>query len=396
MNGQTFVFAGGGTGGHLYPGLAVADALKSIQPTAAITFLTTDRAMDRELLGRTIFQQVPQCVRPFSSRPWKWPAFWLAWRPSVAAAKAMFAKQRPAAVVGLGGYAAGPGVVAAKQMGIRTAILNPDAIPGRANKFLAQRSDLVVMQWDASRKHFPESANCRAIGCPIRAAFTTAQRAAGETIKGVPVLEALWDGGEGGKTTRSRRAFNLAYNRPVLLVTGASQGAKTVNEAMASIWPTFLAENPEWQLLHLTGKSDEAAVRAVYQRAKLPPASTHVLAFTHEMWHAIAAADVVVSRAGASTLAELTALGKPSILLPYPFHRDRHQHANAEVLVEIGAALLVEDTKEADTTAPPLLSALQALAARERRAAMSEAAMKLSRPHAAEAVARWMLGETDL
>jgi UDP-N-acetylglucosamine--N-acetylmuramyl-(pentapeptide) pyrophosphoryl-undecaprenol N-acetylglucosamine transferase len=396
MNGQSFVFAGGGTGGHLYPGLAVADALKSIQPTAAITFLTTDRALDRELLGRTIFRQLPQSVRPFSTRPWKWPGFWLAWRASIAAAKALFAAQPPAAVVGLGGYAAGPGVVAAKQMGIRTAILNPDAVPGRANRYLAKRSNLVVMQWDASRKHFPESANCRALGCPIRAAFTTAQRAAGETIKGVPVLQALWDGGEGGKTTRSRRAFDLAYNRPVLLVTGASQGARTVNEAIAAIWPKFLAEHPEWQLLHLTGKADEAQIQAAYKRAKLPPASTHVLAFTHEMWHAIASADVVVSRAGASTLAELTALGKPSILLPYPFHRDRHQHANAEVLVEIGAALLVEDTKDTETTAPQLLSALQSLAERERRAAMAEAAMKLSRPHAAEAVARWMLGETEL
>ena len=396
MNGQTFVFAGGGTGGHLYPGLAVADALKSIQATAAITFLTTDRALDRELLGRTVYQQVPQTVRPFSSRPWKWPAFWLAWRRSVAAAKALFAKQRPAAVIGLGGYAAGPGVVAAKQMGIRTAILNPDAIPGRANRFLAKRSDLVVMQWDTSRKHFPETANCRAVGCPIRPAFTTAQRAAGATIKGVPVLQALWDGGEGGKTLGARRVFDLAYNRPVLLVTGASQGARTVNESIAAIWPKFLLAHPEWQLLHLTGKTDEAAVREAYKRARLPRGSTHVLAFTHEMWHAIAAADVVVSRAGASTLAELTALGKPSILLPYPYHRDRHQHANAEVLVDVGAALLVEDTKSAETTAPALLTALQALAERERRNAMAEAAMKLSRPHAAEAVARWMLGETDL
>ncbi|MBI5865518.1 MAG: UDP-N-acetylglucosamine--N-acetylmuramyl-(pentapeptide) pyrophosphoryl-undecaprenol N-acetylglucosamine transferase [Planctomycetes bacterium] len=394
MNAPFFVFAGGGTGGHLYPGLAVAEMLKHLSPTAAVTFLTSSRPLDRELLDKTIYQQTPQSVRPFSSRPWHWLGFWRAWRESVRQARELYSKRRPEAVLGLGGFAAGPGVVAARELGIRTAILNPDAVPGRANRYLAPRADMVVLQWDVSRVHFPERANCRPLGCPIRAAFTSAQRASGATIKGVPVLEALWDTGEASRSVGGRRALGLAPNRPVLLVTGASQGARTVNQATAAIWPKFSASHPDWQLLHLTGNADADEIRRAYREAGIAESSARVLPFTHEMWHAIAAADVVVSRAGASTLAELTALGKPSILLPYPFHRDRHQHANAQVLVDAGAAMLVEDTKETTTTARPLLAALERLADRERRQTMAEAALKIARPHAAESVARWMLGES--
>lgn len=396
MTGSNFVFAGGGTGGHLYPGLAVAEMLKRLLPTAAITFLTTDRPLDRDLISRTVYEQVPQSVRPFTTNLWQWPKFYSAWRKSVAAATALLEEKRPQAVVGLGGYAAGPGVVAARKLGIRTAILNPDAIPGRANRYLAKRTDLVVMQWDDSRAHFPKNANCRTLGCPIRAAFTLTHHEAGATIKGVPVQEALWDGAEGAKASRGRSSFGLAYNRPVLLVTGASQGARTVNESVTRIWPEFLKRFPDWQLLHLTGTADEAATRKAYDRANLPRSSTHVQAFTHEMWNAIAAADVVISRAGASTLAELTALGKPGILLPYPFHKDRHQHANAEVLVRAGAAVLVEDTKDAETTAGPLLTALVQFADARKREKMSAAALTLARPAAAESVARWMLGESSV
>ncbi|TWT44217.1 UDP-N-acetylglucosamine--N-acetylmuramyl-(pentapeptide) pyrophosphoryl-undecaprenol N-acetylglucosamine transferase MurG [Phycisphaerae bacterium RAS1] len=363
MPAPRFVFAGGGTGGHLYPGLAVADALRRLQPDADITFFTTDRALDRELLGKTTYHQAPQPVRPFSSRPWHWPAFWLAWSKSVSAARRAFQEHRPAAVLGLGGYAAGPPVVAARKLGIRTAILNPDAIPGRANRFLARYCDRVFMQWEASRRNFPAGAPCVACGCPIRSTFATADRAAG------------------------RAFFKLDADRPLLLVTGASQGARTVNEAALAGWPDFFREHPEWQLLHLSGVGNDEALREGYRRCG---AAAQVLAFTHEMHLAIAAADLVVSRAGASTLAELTAIGRPSILLPYPYHRDRHQHANARVLSDAGAAILLEDWKDAARNRGPLLEALRRAAGAERRTTMASAAAKLGRPTAADEVARWM------
>jgi UDP-N-acetylglucosamine--N-acetylmuramyl-(pentapeptide) pyrophosphoryl-undecaprenol N-acetylglucosamine transferase len=343
----------------------VAAALVEREPGAEITFFTTTRELDRELLGRTAFAQVEQPVRPLTVHPLRLAGFLWSWRASVRAARSWLRDRRPRAVLGLGGYAAGPPVVAARSLGMRTAILNPDAIPGRANRYLAQRADLVVLQWDVSRERLPGAVACETLGCPIRAEFARVQRDEG------------------------RARFGLDAKRPVLLVTGASQGARTVNRAMQAVWPEFAAKHAEWQLLHLSGALDEAGTRAAYAAAGVPAT---VLAFTHEMWLALAAADVVVSRAGASTLAELTALGLPSILFPYPYHRDRHQHANAQVLVDGGAAEMIEDQLEAELNRGPLLAALERLADSSVREGMGRAARGLGRPDAAAAVAEWLVG----
>lgn len=366
---QRIAFAGGGTGGHLYPGLAVAAAVRRRLPATRISFFTTQRGLDRNLLSRTDYEQVEQDVRPFTVRPWRWPAFIRAWRRSVCAAIESFEVQRPSAVLGLGGYAAGPPVIAARKLGIRTAILNPDAVPGRANRFLSRRCDLVAMQWEASRVHFRAAATTEVMGCPIRAEFATARAEDGQRI------------------------FGLDPARPTLLVTGASQGARSLNETLCHVWPEFLQKHPAWQLLHLTGVSDEERTRNAYGRAG---AAAIVMAFTHDMPAALAAADLVISRAGASTLAELTALGKPSILLPYPYHRDRHQHANARVLVSAGAAVLVEDRREAEPNRAPLLAALEHCAGATARAEMAAAAARLGRRDAAENIAAWLTGGTEL
>lgn len=366
MDAPQFVLAGGGTGGHLYPGIAVAHAIQRLRPDARVTFLTTSRDLDRQLLERTPFGRLPQTVRPFSTKPWQWPAFYFAWASSVRAAKRLLREKRAAAVLGLGGYAAGPPVVAAQNLGIRAGILNPDAIPGRANRFLAKRCQLVCLQWDESRRYFPPTAPCQTLGCPIREAFGGAT---------VPRAEA-------------RRHFNLHPEQRVVLVTGASQGASTINNAIPRIWPEFSRRFPGWQIFHLTGAAHEVHTRAAYAAAGIPAT---VLGFTHDMPIALSAADIVISRAGASTLAELTALGRASILLPYPYHRDRHQHANAQVLVDRGAALLMDDLLDAEKNAPQLLDALAILADDARRTATEAAARTLGRPHAADAVAAWML-----
>ncbi len=361
MSTNTFVFAGGGTGGHLFPGIAVAHALREQQPAAQVTFFTTDRPLDRQLLEPMGCEQVIQPVRPFTLHPLRIPGFLRAWRRSVRAARAWLASRQPRAVLGLGGYAAGPAVVAAHSMGLRTAILNPDAIPGRANRHLARQADLVVVQWEVSRRQFPPATHCETLGCPIRPGFANADRAAGCA------------------------RFDLDPRRPVLLVTGASQGARTINEAMVRVWPAFQRENPDWQLLHLSGPGDEAAVRHAYDQAAVPH---HVLSFTAEMPLALAAADLVIARAGASTLAELTALGRASLLLPYPYHRDRHQHANAQVLVDAGAAILIDDQRDPAANEPLVLAALRQAADPDVRRAMAAAAAGLGRPSAAEQVAR--------
>ncbi len=363
MDERVFVFAGGGTGGHLYPGIAVAESLRELDARARPVFLTTNRPLDRQLLSPTGFEQVEQAVRPFTLHPLRLPGFWLTWRKSVAAARELIRRRRAVAVLGLGGYAAGPAVVAASQLGVPAAILNPDAIPGRANRYLGKLTKLVVLQWDSTRRHFGPEVHCETFGCPIRRQFVEADRLAG------------------------RRLFGLDPERPLLVVTGASQGAHTVNTTLMEVWPKLHKRWPDWQVLHLTGDADAAIVEQAYARSGV---AGRVLAFTHEMALALSAADLVVSRAGASTLAELTALGKPSILMPYPFHRDRHQHANAGELVARGAAELVEDYRDGVRNAPGLAMALERALAHESLGRMASAAKEMGFPGAARGVAGWL------
>ncbi len=370
MQPPTVIFAGGGTGGHLYPGLAVARALCDREPSARALFLTTDRPLDRDILRSHAMEQVVQPVRPVPSRPWRLIAFWRAWRASGAIARSVMRERRVAAVLGLGGYAAGPPVVAAHRAGVPAAILNPDVIPGRANRFLASRTDRVFAQWDATVARLP-GARVEVVGCPIRPAFRA--------------LAAKSDARDVG-----RAHFSMPAEGRLLLVTGASQGARTVNDAMVRVWPVVARRHHDWRLLHLTGAGDLQRVQSAYNAAGAPADRTTAIDFTEHMAEAIAAADVVVSRAGASTLAELTTLGRASVLLPYPFHRDRHQHANAEQLAAAGAAAVVEDARDAQQTGPQLEAALEGVIEADRYQQMSDAARRQGLPDAAHRVAAWL------
>ncbi len=359
------IFAGGGTGGHLFPAVAVAEELHRLEPNVEIEFLVTDRPIDQQILRGGGWTGVPQCVRPFTFRPWRWPVFWLSWHRAVAHARERMRRRRPAVVVGTGGYAAGPPIHAAHGLGITTALLNPDLIPGRANRHLSAKVDAVFCQWEPTAKRFPDVPLVVATGCPVRRAFL-----------GVNRDEAC-------------RVFNLDPAKQTLLVTGASQGARTVNEAVLALLGDLRGQSGRWQILHLSGTPDFEHVRRAYE-GRFDGAV--VLPFTDRMAEAIAAADLVVSRAGASTLAELTAVGRPSILLPYPFHRDMHQKANAEVLREAGAAVLLDDRIEPRLNAEKLRPILlELMMYPERLARMAAAARKIGRPEAAATVARHLL-----
>jgi UDP-N-acetylglucosamine--N-acetylmuramyl-(pentapeptide) pyrophosphoryl-undecaprenol N-acetylglucosamine transferase len=245
-------------------------------------------------------------------------------------------------------------------MGIPAYLLNPDAIPGRANRRLARLVRAVFAQWSdtVSHGHF-QHCRVRVHGCPVRTTFRTAQR------------------------TDGQQRFGLSPSLRTLLITGASQGARTINEAVTAN-SAFLASLSGWQILHLTGEADFESVKGAYKAGGV---HATVIPFTHHMPEALAVADLVISRAGASTLAEITALGRASILMPYPFHRDRHQTANALCLVRRNAAVFVEDSKTAAVNAPRLLAALRsATADGEQRDAMAKAARALGKPGAAERI----------
>jgi len=370
MSRPWLVLAGGGTGGHLYPGLAVAEAIQRLEPSVEIAVFGTQRQIDHEVVAPRGYELVPQSVRPFPAKPWHWPGFLLAWRSSVAAAKARFRVRRPAVVLGLGGYAAAPAVVAAAVLDIPTALFNPDAVPGRANRRLARHVREIFVQWEDTAREFAGSAATIAVtGCPLRPAVTAATAEQG------------------------RAAFKLDAAKRTLLVTGASQGARTINLACLEL-RDFWKQSPGWQLIHVTGKADFEAVRDAYATAGI---DARVMAYTDAMPEALAASDLAISRAGASTLAELTARGVASVLIPYPYDRKQHQRDNAAVLERAGAAVIIDDRKDPTTNAAALRETLAPLMSTDdRRSRMSAAARGLGRADAAQRIAQRLLSMGEI
>jgi len=362
--GPLVVISGGGTGGHLFPAIAAVAELRRFIPEARFLYLGTRRAIDGHILGQLEAEVVQQPLSPPTGSPLRWPEFLLELRRAKQWCRKRFAWDRPALVLGTGGYSSLPGVLEARRAGVPTVLLNPDAVPGKANRYLARKADAVFSQFERTREHFPRTVRVLALGCPVRAGFVAASREDGI------------------------RRFELNTNKLTLLVTGASQGAKTINDAVIA-QTDLLRSRPEWQVLHLTGESQREEVERAYQRQGV---AARVLAFTHHMAEAMAAADVVISRAGASTLAELTAVGRASILMPYPHHRDQHQLANAVCLAEQDAAQIVRDEMEVSRNAPALRGALSPLLDdAHRRNEMASAARSMGRVESAVNIARTLL-----
>jgi UDP-N-acetylglucosamine--N-acetylmuramyl-(pentapeptide) pyrophosphoryl-undecaprenol N-acetylglucosamine transferase len=360
---MTIFLAGGGTGGHLYPGISVAQALKTILPEAHPIFLCTEREIDRTILEPTRFEFVPQPIVPPVRTIGGLLKFWSSWRATKDILRKLFKERRPAAVLGLGGYAAGVAVKMAAHRKIPAAILNPDVIPGKANLYLLRYVQAVCCQFESTRLHLPppHETKMRLTGCPIR-----------EEMRSPP------------PRADAAKRLGLDPMLQTLVITGASQGAQTVNDAAIASLAAIQLRG--WQILHLSGKDHAAKVREGYRDAGLTAA---VIDFTPAMADVWAVADLAISRAGASSCAELTACGVPSILMPYPFHKDMHQRANAKVLVEAGAAILVDDQKDRAKNVEKLRPAMESLLYDvPKRKAMSTAAKALGKPDAAENVAQ--------
>ncbi len=326
------VMAGGGTGGHLYPGLAVADALRaraeSMRLELELIWAATPRAVDQRLLSQFGEQYVKQPVQPLVKSVKKLMGF----LERVAGELSIFGRRdlgvrRWIVWWRWGVMRRGRRRMWVAKRGIPVVLLNPDALPGLANRFLLKRADVIVTQW-------PLGANYRKglkgvvkpLGCPIR--------------------PELMD------RTREEAAGSLGIDglKKTLVVTGASLGAKTINDAMlvllgdSQVRAAF-GEEGRWQIVHLAGLEQAEAVRKAYSR--WPGLSAKVIDYCDDMASVWAVADLAIARAGASTCAELTACGVPSILMPYPFHKDMHQQANAMELVRAGAAIIVDDVKDA-------------------------------------------------
>jgi UDP-N-acetylglucosamine--N-acetylmuramyl-(pentapeptide) pyrophosphoryl-undecaprenol N-acetylglucosamine transferase len=363
MSERTIIFAGGGTGGHLYPGISVAQALAQVMPDAKPLFLCTQREIDRTILTPTGFEFVEQSIVPPVRTVGGLLKFWKNWRETKDLVKKILRERKPVAVLGLGGYAAGVAVKMASEKKIPTAILNPDVIPGKANQYLMRHVRAACCQFDETRSHVApnQQEKLRITGCPIRH----------DMIELPPNDEAA-------------RRLGLDPLLKTLVITGASQGAATVNEGVLELMPSLKLTG--WQVLHLSGKDHAESVRKGYREANI---SALVVDFTPAMADVWAVANLCVSRSGASSCAELTACGVPSILMPYPFHKDMHQRANAQVLVDHHAAVLVDDAKDRKQNAARLRPAIEPLLHdATKRHTMSTAARALGRRDASKAVAQ--------
>ncbi len=346
------LIAGGGTGGHLFPGIAIAEEVSTRHPDNDVVFVGTNRGLEARVVPQSgfVFEAITsrglkgmgalRLVLGLLTLPL---SFFEAWR--------LLRRYRPDVVVGVGGYSSGPVVLSAWLTGLPTAIQEQNALPGFTNKVLGRFVRAVFLSFESTVAFFPEK-RCHVLGNPIR--------------------KALME-----NYLRSRTAHD-GFN---VLVFGGSLGAKGLNQRVLDALDHLADLKGRLRIVHQTGKGDLEAVKQGYAARGF---QADVREFIEDMSGAYAQADLVVCRAGATTIAELTCCKKASILVPFPFATDDHQAVNAEALVEKGAAVMF---REAELTGEKLARALRELAADPKRLEkMEKAAGLLGHPEASREI----------
>jgi UDP-N-acetylglucosamine--N-acetylmuramyl-(pentapeptide) pyrophosphoryl-undecaprenol N-acetylglucosamine transferase len=351
------LIAGGGTGGHLFPGVAVAGELKASRPGLKVVFVSAGRALESRILRRAGLPLEAVPVRPLRGRSWSaWLAAVFTLPRALIAAWGLLRRHRPGLVLAVGGYAAFPLGVAAWLAGVPLAVQEQNAVPGLTNRVLARLARVVFIAFAAAQEHLP-AGKAVLTGNPVRPELVAAaQRAAQER----PPAE---------------QEFHL-------LVLGGSQGARSLNRAVCQALPRLAARRERLRFTHQTGEADREEVRAAYRRHRM---AAEVEAFFEDMGTLYGRAHLVLCRAGASTLSELTACGRAAVCVPYPHAAGDHQTLNARALVEAGAARLVPDAELDGDGVAALVCEL--MDAPERLAEMEARARDLARPQAAREIA---------
>jgi UDP-N-acetylglucosamine--N-acetylmuramyl-(pentapeptide) pyrophosphoryl-undecaprenol N-acetylglucosamine transferase len=352
---RTIVIAAGGTGGHLFPGIAVADEIKARDPGNRVVFVGTPRGLESRLVPMAGYELellpilplnnvgLLRMVRGLLALPW-----------ALLKAVLLVVRLKPAAVLGVGGYAGGPVVLVAALLGIRTVVLEPNAKPGFTNRVLKPFVRHAACSYEEARRFFGSKGVVT--GNPVRGGF-------------------------------ARIAPKWHVPPLTLLAFGGSQGARIINRTLAAALP-LLPGPDRLRIVHQTGPAGLEEVRAAYKAAGR---EAEIVPFLDDMELRFAQADLVLCRSGATTAAELTAAGKASVLVPFAQAADDHQRSNARALEEAGAARMIE---EKDLTAARLSAVVTELLDDPARVtAMEEAARGLARPDAALRVALLLDGE---
>ena len=377
---RLYVLAGGGSGGHLCPGLAVAEALGEVDGRAEVLVLCTEREIDAKLLYDSGLRYVAQPAAPLKWGLRGMMAFWRGWRASSRMCREVMEQNDVAAVLGLGGFASGPALMMGNKLGLPVAMLNPDALPGMANRWGSKYAHRIFLQWEVAKEHFGRDAGkCVVTGCPIR-------KERRQFVQCSKTDQAA-----------AKEALGLETEKLALVIVGGSLGGTNVNEAVVELLTKGgggkTVNLQGWQVLHLAGEADQKSVEESYRQARVDAV---VLAFTERMGAVLAAAELVIGRSGGSTLAEIAALGVASILLPYPYHKDNHQWRNGHVLADAGAAKMVADCCDAEETAARLQPVVaELLASKATRGEMANAARAIGRVDAAKVVAEQLKQMAD-
>ncbi|MFD4711215.1 glycosyltransferase [Streptomyces sp. NPDC058430] len=355
------VIGAGGTGGHIYPGLALAEALRRADPDAVISFVGTERGLETELIPGAGFRLHTVDMIPFDpalgARRYLLPA---ALVRSGAQCRGILRAQGAQVAVGMGGYPSAPVIVGARMAGLPSVIHESNAVPGRANQFAARLTPHIAVAFERSRAHLSGGEGADTVGMPIAAQLATLDRSA---------LRA-----------EARRAFGIRDGARVVLFNGGSLGAARLTEAAVGLAARW-RHRPG---LHLLIKTGPAALDETRRRLGDSPVAQAV-PYLDRMDLAYAVADLVVCRAGSATVAELATTKVPAVLVPYPHAPGDHQTHNARVLSDAGAAHLVPD---GETTAERLAALVEPLLADPSRlAAMGRAADPGNHAHAADLLA---------
>jgi UDP-N-acetylglucosamine--N-acetylmuramyl-(pentapeptide) pyrophosphoryl-undecaprenol N-acetylglucosamine transferase len=308
------VIACGGTGGHLFPGIAVAEVLQD--RGHEVMLLVSEKDIDAVALsGRTNFQveKLPTVGLPSPFSPALF-GFTRRFVESLSLCRSIYRKFNPDAVLGMGGFTSTAPVLAGRFRGIATFIHESNAVPGKANRWTARVVNAVMLGFKECAPFFPKT-RTEVTGTPVRTELVRLDRA------------------------DSRRKLGLRKDLPTLLVMGGSQGASGINQALIKALP-FLQGVP-LQVIHLSGVRDERLVGDNYRRENVP---AYIGAFHHQMEEVYSAADLVVARAGAASLAEFAGFSLPGILIPFPYAADDHQTRNAEIYARADAAILLKQS----------------------------------------------------
>jgi UDP-N-acetylglucosamine--N-acetylmuramyl-(pentapeptide) pyrophosphoryl-undecaprenol N-acetylglucosamine transferase len=360
------LISGGGTGGHIYPALSIAGAIKCKDASAEFLFVGTLHGMEAELVPRAGYPlktihlygfQRRISLRNIKNLFWTGKSLW--------DVKKILRDFQPDVVIGTGGYVCGPVVWVAARSGIPTLIQEQNAFPGVTNRILSRIVDVVALGYkEAAPKFAGRKARVIVTGNPVREDLLTEKREA------------------------ACRHFGFFPDVRTILITGGSQGARSINQAALTLHRQF-AGNKDLQILHITGQTDYNDIIHTLTSEKIPfnnaDSGRIVVPYLHEMPKALAAADLVISRAGAIGLAELTLRGIPAILIPYPYASENHQEINARALEKNGAALVIKDS---ELTGDILYAKIQELISDSAKLqAMAKSAVAMAYPHAAEEIA---------